>query len=165
MGAIDQIRADKKIQIAILVTIGIFALCIYMAFVWPLSYAHSFIKYKENLQTSFKHATDNNSFTVRLEGENAMMSKTHGSSLHEFIVFTVGMGRVNNGISDYNYDREMSIAFGDGSSLGIYEVSLLNEYSEEVPGIMLDYVSPDGMRYTYDSDKTTFEHMTKYVEK
>ncbi|MBR0085136.1 MAG: hypothetical protein IJL97_01165, partial [Lachnospiraceae bacterium] len=118
-------------------------------FAWILynyvGYQLRYNKYKDSLLESVMYAREHGSCRASVDGEEVHVREYNLTAMYT-LLWDAGMGKTQS------YEPEgdvISVNFGDGSRLQIWEVRI-DDKGEEKPGICVKYTNKNGGVYQYD---------------
>ena len=151
---------DWKFALIIAGTV-LFLFVILAPIVYFTNFSGRYNDFKEHLNSSFLYAERQNSLTVTENGIEKEKPFYSAERLH-LIIVDLGMGKKQDFSSVPESGKYISLSFGDGTDLTFYPVSVKTEDKTMADGVLFEYTGKDGYSYIYDTDKISYERLTRY---
>ena len=148
-------KKEKTLRRPLLIAAAVFAAVIALG-VWACRYQLQFRSCVSALTDATRHARGTGDFTVTVDGAAVSADANDLSDLLRLLSMA-GAGRTGDAPAD---PPRITIDYGDGTVLDIWEVPLVNPANDWPNGPFLRCTFPGGRTYGYDTDQIPMSRIT-----
>ena len=148
-------KKEKTLRRPLLIAAAVFAAVIALG-VWACRYQLQYRACFSALTDATRHARSTGAFTVTVDGAAVSADANDLSDLLRLLSMA-GAGRTGDAPAD---PPRITLDFGDGTVLDIWEVPLVNPANDWPNGPFLRCTFPSGRTYGYDTDQIPMSRIT-----
>lgn len=126
--------------------------------IWSGWYQRRYWRFVSDFSESTVYAYENDSLQADVNGVKIKMYRDNAYALYTVITDN-GPGKLGTAPQEH---PAAVLHFGDGSSLELWSVELVNSSTDREYGLFLRYTDVTGKRYSYDTDQISLEKVLKY---
>ena len=149
-------KKEKTLRRPLLIAAAVFAAVIALG-VWACRYQLQYRACFSALTDATRHARGSGAFTVTVDGAAASADANDLSDLLRLISMA-GAGRTGTAPAD---PPLITIDYGDGTTLDIWQVPLENPANDWTDGPFFRCTFPSGKTYGYDTDQIPMTRLTR----
>lgn len=149
-------KKEKTLRKPLLIAAAVFAAVIALG-VWACRYQLQYRACFSALTDATRHARGSGAFTVTVDGAAASADANDLSDLLRLISMA-GAGRTGTAPAD---PPLITIDYGDGTTLDIWQVPLENPANDWTEGPFFRCTFPGGKTYGYDTDQIPMTRLTR----
>ena len=149
-------KKEKTLRKPLLIAAAVFAAVIALG-VWACRYQLQYRACFSALTDATRHARGSGAFTVTVDGAAASADANDLSDLLRLISMA-GAGRTGTAPAD---PPLITIDYGDGTKLDIWQVPLENPANDWTEGPFFRCTFPGGKTYGYDTDQIPMTRLTR----
>ena len=149
-------KKEKTLRRPLLIAAAILAAVIALI-AWSCRYFFQYRAWVSDLTEATRYARQAGAFTVTVAGTAAEADADDLSELLRLIT-KAGAGRLGSAPEEMPY---ITVEYGDGMVLDIWEVPLKNPANSWTEGPFFRVTRPDGQTYGYDTDQIPFTMLTR----
>jgi len=129
---------------------------------WSGWYQQQWWGFVGQLSDATTYAYDNDCLQADCGGQPVRVNGEMNYNLYE-LISKAGRGRL---LSEPPQDpADLSLTYGNGARLSLWEVELDDPYAgKPVEGVLLHFVNAEGKSFTYDTDQFSFQQIRWYVD-
>lgn len=128
-------------------------LIVVVSIIWSGWYQRRFWRFVGDLSESITYACENDCLQADIGDQKIKMTEDSAYKLYD-IITSCGPGRLGSAPKE---EAMVTLHFGDGSSLNIWSVKLVNSSTDRIYGVFLQYTDVKGRAYSYDTDHISAE--------